>query len=195
MSDPVVDQKRAIRAELRERRRNRTSTQTSQDTIALTVHLRALVDDIGARSLSIYLSLPSEPDVRPFIAWAQSEGLSVLLPVSRDDGLLDWVTATDALEESMGSLGVPEPTGEVLGPLAINDVDLIVVPAASIDSHGTRLGWGRGFFDRMLGSMSRRPPVFAVVFTDELVDELPNEVHDSPVDGVVTPAGITRFDR
>ena len=195
MSDPVVDQKRAIRAELRERRRNRTSTQTAQDTIALTAHLRALVDDIGARSLSIYLSLPSEPDVRPFIAWAQSEGLSVLLPVSRDDGLLDWVTATDALEESMGSLGVPEPTGEVLGPLAINDVDLIVVPAASIDSHGTRLGWGRGFFDRMLGSMSRRPPVFAVVFTDELVDELPNEVHDSPVDGVVTPAGITRFDR
>ena len=195
MSDPVVDQKRAIRAELRERRRNRTSTQTSQDTIALTAHLRALVDDIGARSLSIYLSLPTEPDVRPFIAWAQSEGLSVLLPVSRDDGLLDWVTATDALEESMGSLGVPEPTGEVLGPLAINDVDLIVVPAASIDSHGTRLGWGRGFFDRMLGSMSRRPPVFAVVFTDELVDELPNEVHDSPVDGVVTPAGITRFDR
>jgi 5-formyltetrahydrofolate cyclo-ligase len=195
VSDPVVDQKRAIRAELRERRRNRTSTQTSQDTIALTAHLRALVDDIGARSLSIYLSLPTEPDVRPFIAWAQSEGLSVLLPVSRDDGLLDWVTATDALEESMGSLGVPEPTGEVLGPLAINDVDLIVVPAASIDSHGTRLGWGRGFFDRMLGSMSRRPPVFAVVFTDELVDELPNEVHDSPVDGVVTPAGITRFDR
>jgi len=195
VSDPVVDQKRAIRAELRERRRNRTSTQTAQDTIALTAHLRALVDDIGARSLSIYLSLPSEPDVRPFIAWAQSEGLSVLLPVSRDDGLLDWVTATDALEESMGSLGVPEPTGEVLGPLAINDVDLIVVPAASIDSHGTRLGWGRGFFDRMLGSMSRRPPVFAVVFTDELVDELPNEVHDSPVDGVVTPAGITRFDR
>jgi 5-formyltetrahydrofolate cyclo-ligase len=195
VSDPVVDQKRAIRAELRERRRNRTSTQTAQDTIALTAHLRALVDDIGARSLSIYLSLPSEPDVRPFIAWAQSEGLSVLLPVSRDDGLLDWVTATDALEESMGSLGVPEPTGEVLGPLAINDVDLIVVPAASIDSHGTRLGWGRGFFDRMLGSMSRRPPVFAVVFTDELVDELPNEVHDSPVDGVVTPAEITRFDR
>ncbi len=195
MSDPVVDQKRAIRAELRERRRNRTSTQTSQDTIAVTAHLRALVDDIGARSLSIYLSLPSEPDVRPFIAWAQSEGLSVLLPVSRDDGLLDWVTATDAIEESMGSLGVPEPTGEVLGPLAINDVDLIIVPAASIDSHGTRLGWGRGYFDRMLGSMSRRPPVFAVVFTDELVDELPNEVHDSPVDGVVTPAGITRFDR
>jgi 5-formyltetrahydrofolate cyclo-ligase len=195
VSDPVVDQKRAIRAELRERRRNRTSTQTSQDTIAVTAHLRALVDDIGARSLSIYLSLPSEPDVRPFIAWAQSEGLSVLLPVSRDDGLLDWVTATDAIEESMGSLGVPEPTGEVLGPLAINDVDLIIVPAASIDSHGTRLGWGRGYFDRMLGSMSRRPPVFAVVFTDELVDELPNEVHDSPVDGVVTPAGITRFDR
>lgn len=195
MSDPVVNQKRAIRAELRERRRSRTSAQTSKDTVALTEHLRNLTDSIGAQSLSIYLSLPSEPDVRPFIAWAHNEGLTVLLPVSRDDGLLDWVAAEDAQQESLGSLGVPEPTGKVLGPLAINDVDLIVVPAASIDSHGTRLGWGRGFFDRMLGSMNRRPPVFAVVFTDELVDELPKELHDSPVDGVVTPAGITRFDR
>jgi 5-formyltetrahydrofolate cyclo-ligase len=47
----------------------------------------------------------------------------------------------------------------------------------------------------MLGSMNRRPPVFGVVFADELVDELPSEEHDSPVDGVVTPAGITRFTR
>jgi 5-formyltetrahydrofolate cyclo-ligase len=95
----------------------------------------------------------------------------------------------------MGTLGVPEPTGEVLGPLAINDVDLILVPAASIDAHGTRLGWGRGFFDRMLGSMNRLPPVFGVVFAHELLDELPSEEHDSPVDGVVTPVGITRFTR
>ena len=82
---------------------------------------------------------------------------------------------------------------ELLSPLAINDVGLILVPAAAVDRSGVRMGWGRGYFDKTLGSMSSRPPVFAVVFDDELVDELPREAHDAPVDGVVTPSGITRF--
>lgn len=189
----MPDLKRAIRLELRERRRNRTSTQVTRDTRALTAHLTELVTELGATSLSVYLSLPSEPDVRPFIAWALASDIRVLLPSSRDDGLLDWIEATADFEEEIGLHGVPEPAGEVLGPVAINDVDLILVPAASVDHKGTRLGWGRGYFDRTLGSMARRPPVFAVVFSDELVDDLPRELHDSPVDGVVTPEGVTRF--
>ncbi len=195
MTEPVAAEKRALRAELRERRRNRTQTQNANDTVALTARLRDLVGALGARSLSIYLSLPTEPNVRPFIEWAVDAGIRVLLPVSREDGLLDWVVADPELDEELGSLGVPEPAGDVLGPMAINDVDVVIVPAASIDRIGTRLGWGRGYFDRVLGSMSQRPPVFAVVFDDELVDALPAEMHDSPVDGVVTPAGITRFAR
>lgn len=193
MSQSLPDLKRAIRLELRERRRNRTTKQVAADTRSLTGHLIELVTSLEARSLSIYLSLPTEPDVRPFIEWALGHDIRVLLPVSRDDGLLDWIAATVDFEEELGLHGVPEPAGEVLGPVAINDVDVILVPAASVDAHGTRLGWGRGYFDRTLGSMVRRPPVFAVVFADELVDELPREVHDSPVDGVVTPEGVTRF--
>ncbi len=50
-----------------------------------------------------------------------------------------------------------------------------------------RLGWGRGFFDKTLGSMERCPPVYAVVFDSEIVDEVPRDVHDQPVTGVVTP--------
>jgi 5-formyltetrahydrofolate cyclo-ligase len=189
----VPDLKRAIRLELRERRRNRTSTQVSRDTRALATHLTELVAELGAKSVSVYLSLPSEPDVRPFIEWALARDIRVLLPSSRDDGLLDWIAASADFEEEIGLHGVPEPAGDVLGPVAINDVDLILVPAASVDHQGTRLGWGRGYFDRTLGSMARRPPVFAIVFSDELVDDLPRELHDSPVDGVVTPDGVTRF--
>ena len=185
--------KRALRLELRERRSHRTRTQSETDARTLTAHLIELVHELDVRSLSVYLPLQSEPNVRPFIDWAIDQNIRVLLPISRDDGLLDWVEASHGFSAELGAYGVPEPSGEVLGPVAINDVDLIIVPAASIDSHGTRLGWGRGYFDRTLGSMSHRPPVFAVIFADELVDELPSEVHDSPVDGVVTPAGVTRF--
>jgi 5-formyltetrahydrofolate cyclo-ligase len=55
------------------------------------------------------------------------------------------------------------------------------------------MGWGQGYFDKTLGSMEKCPPVYAVIFDDELVDSVPSEVHDKRVDGVVTPSGVVRF--
>ena len=75
----------------------------------------------------------------------------------------------------------------MLGPIAVNDVDLLVIPAAAVDHTGMRLGWGRGFFDKTLGSMQRCPPVYAVVYDSEVLDEVPSDVHDQRVTGIVTP--------
>ena len=63
--------------------------------------------------------------------------------------------------------GLPEPDGELLGPIAVNDVDLLVIPAAAVGRDGMRLGWGRGYFDKTLGSMEGCPPVYAVIFDSE----------------------------
>ena len=125
--------------------------------------------------------------------WARGAGIRVLFPITRTDGLLDWTTATDDEEEVLGVAGVPEPVGELLGPIAINDVDLIIVPAASVDASGMRLGWGRGYYDKTLGSMERCPPVYGVLFDSELVDEVPRERHDQAIDGVVTPTRTVEF--
>ncbi|GAB3391513.1 5-formyltetrahydrofolate cyclo-ligase [Humibacter soli] len=190
-SDPT-SAKRALRAELRERRRNATVTERERATVGITENLRQLVEQYGARSLSCYLSAPNEPDTRPFLRWAFAEGMRVLLPISREDGLLDW-TVDDGESETEGMYGWPEVVGELLGPIAVNDVDLIVVPAAAVDLRGVRMGWGRGYFDKTLGSMEKCPPVYAVVFDGEVLDEVPRERHDEPVTGAVTPTRIIRF--
>ncbi len=188
----AIAAKRALRAELRERRRIRTQHERALATEALTRQLIALTSSLGPRSLACYLATPNEPETRPFLHWAAEQGIRVLLPVSRDDGLLDWATF-DASDESSDVIGMPVPTTEVLGPIAVNDVGLILVPAAAVDRGGMRMGWGRGYFDKTLGSMDRRPPVFAVVFDHEVVDELPRQRHDQAVDGAVTPSAILRF--
>jgi 5-formyltetrahydrofolate cyclo-ligase len=72
-------------------------------------------------------------------------------------------------------------------------VDLLLIPAAAVDSSGMRMGWGRGYFDRALASLEEPPPVFAVVYDDELRESVPNESHDRPVDGVVTPRQTRHF--
>lgn len=189
--DPVA-QKRVLRAELRERRQNMPAHERDLATDGFTARLEELVGSTEATSLSCYLSMPTEPDTRPFVNWAEARGIRVLFPVTREDGLLDWTVGEEETEQ-LGLYGMPEAVGELLGPMAINDVDLIVVPAAAVDSTGMRLGWGRGYFDKTLGSMGKCPPVYAVVFDSEFVETVPREVHDQPVNGVVTPTRIIAF--
>lgn len=190
MPGDASQQKRALRAELRERRHNMTVLERKSSAEAITRNLIQLTTDLRVRFVAAYLSTSDEPGTRDFLEWARANRISVLLPVSREDGLLDWAPY-DGSDEDLDLLGMPAPTSELLGPIAINEVDLIIVPAASVDVTGMRMGWGRGYFDKTLGSMERCPPVYAVVFDGEFVESLPSERHDQRVTGVVTPGGIT----
>jgi len=190
MGDGIDNEKRALRAEIRERRRITPSHEREAATAAVTTHLTELAT--GIRSMAAYLSTPDEPNTREFLAWACASGIRVLIPYSREDGLLDWAPY-DSKEEAEDVQGMPVPTTDLLGPIAINNVDLIVIPAACVDRSGMRMGWGRGYFDKTLGSMDKRPPVYAVIFDSEFLESVPSERHDQRVDGVVTPSGITKL--
>ncbi|MBW8762155.1 MAG: 5-formyltetrahydrofolate cyclo-ligase [Microbacterium sp.] len=187
MSNDVEHAKRALRAELRERRQLLSDAQRETAAAAIGARLDDLVDSLGARSISCFLSTTTEPGTRDFVTRAVRRGIRVLLPVTRADGLLDWAVATDDGEIAEGLHGLPEPTGDVLSPMAVNDVDLMIIPAAAVDRTGMRMGWGRGYFDKTIGSMEKCPPVYAVIYDSEVLDSLPSEVHDQPVTGVVTP--------
>lgn len=71
--------------------------------------------------------------------------------------------------------------------------DLIFIPALAVDKSGQRLGKGKGYYDRALADLEDVAPVIAVVFDDEIIDEVPTEDHDHPVDAVVSPTSTTRF--
>lgn len=187
MPDRIEQAKRALRADLRERRQTMSAHARDEAEVGVKRQLDELVARLGARSVSCFLSTPTEPGTHAFVAEAVARGIRVLLPISREDGLLDWSVATPDAEIGEGLFGLPEPVGEVLGPIAVNDVDLLIIPAAAVDQRGMRLGWGRGYFDKTLGSMEKCPPVYAVIFDSELLDDVPRDVHDQPVTGVVTP--------
>ena len=87
------------------------------------------------------LRCPTSRTPAPFLRWAVRQDIRVLLPVSREDGLLDWAPY-DGDDEELDILGMPDPDGELLGPIAINDVDLILVPAACRRPHRHAAGLG-----------------------------------------------------
>src|SRR4051794_23349774 len=188
----VRDAKSVLRAEIRLGRRTRSIVERESAAAGLTENLIALVLRRAPALVGCYLSGGDEPSTRPFLNWAVANDVEVLVPVSRRDGLLDWVFARGGPEQA-GLFGISEMVGEVVPADVFQSVDLLLIPAAAIDSSGMRMGWGRGYFDRALAGLAEPPPVFAVVFDDELRESVPAESHDRPVDGVVTPSQIREF--
>lgn len=185
-------EKTRLRTEVRARRRARGPEELAAIGRAVADRLDALVAEHRAGCVAAFLAAPAEPDTRGFLARARAAGIRVLLPVARDDGALDWVADTGR-ERRNPRLRVPEPIGAPLPAGAIAEAELIVLPAALVDRTGARLGWGGGYYDRMLDSLERRPPLWALVHDDEIVERVPCEPHDIPVDGAITSARRLSF--
>jgi 5-formyltetrahydrofolate cyclo-ligase len=149
---------------------------------------RGLAAWSGLATVAAYVSLGFEPSSRQLVDGLAAHGVHVLLPVV-DGDVLDWAAYIGPAELTTGRLGITEPTGERLGPAALADADVVVVPALAVDRVGNRLGRGRGYYDRALLGVTAR--IVAVVYDAELLDQVPAEPHDRRVDAVLRPAGLS----
>ena len=137
----------------------------------------------SAGTVAAYASVGAEPPTGPLLDALR--GRRVLLPVLLDDDDLDWAAlSADGL--TAGRRGLQEPIGPRLGRDAVAACDLVVVPALRVDRRGTRLGRGGGSYDRALARARGR--VVALLHDGELVDALPADPHDVPVDAVALPS-------
>ena len=192
MATSVAREKANLRDAVTSRRRERTGAERVLAAEAIALHAAAVPALGRARRVAAYLSLPSEPGTAPLLESLVSRGVEVLVPLSLPDRSLDWV-AYEAGAVVAGALGVPAPTGRPLGADALATCDVVLVPGLAVDHAGNRLGRGAGYYDRALADF--RGVVCAVVFDDELLERVPREPHDRPVDLVLTPAGLFRPSR
>lgn len=132
-----------------------------------------------AERIMMYHSLPDELDTRSFLRkWNGKKRF--YLP--RVNGVDLEVLPYEESRLELGSFHIEEPTGnEVTDP---GEIELVVVPAVAYDRKGRRLGRGKGFYDRFLAST--KATKIGIGYEFQLVDELPSESHDIPMDMIVT---------
>lgn len=148
----------------------------------LATQLFALAKSLGAEVVAAYLPFGTEPNIGGFVSGASAHGLDLIMPVSNIDGSLHWVHYTGL--SSPGIFGFDEPAGE---PADLREAQLILIPATAVDQGGNRLGKGKGFYDMALAHPEVTAPIAAVVYEPEVLNELPVENHDQPVNFIVTP--------
>jgi 5-formyltetrahydrofolate cyclo-ligase len=182
--------KAQVRAELLARRRAMADHERAGAAEAIALHALAVPVIARATRVACYLSMPAEPGTGPLIAGLLARDTEVVVPISRADHTLDWVAYDPAAPVMTSSLGIPEPGGPRLGADALRDCAVVIVPALAVDHAGHRLGRGAGYYDRALSGVAA--PLCALVFTHELLPEVPHEPHDVPVGMAVTPSGLFR---
>jgi 5-formyltetrahydrofolate cyclo-ligase len=118
----------------------------------------------------------------------------VLLPLLRPDADLDWASYEGPDSLRPGPRGLAEPGEPPRGLDAVARADLVLVPALAVDRGGVRLGRGAGCYDRALARVGSLVPTIALVYDDELLDEIPADSHDQRVRMVARPsAGVSRL--
>ncbi|WP_270889275.1 5-formyltetrahydrofolate cyclo-ligase [Pedococcus sp. 5OH_020] len=178
----VLAEKARMRGVLAAGRRERVPARDRvADGRAIAEAALALCREIGVRPgdwVAAFESLPSEPATKTLVEALSRAGFRVLLPVTLPDWDLDWREA-----------GSPE----LLGAGAVSSARVVFLPAHAVDAVGTRLGRGKGCYDRALP----RTHAFlvALVHPWEVLEEpLPAEPHDRRVDAVITAdTGLRRL--
>lgn len=179
--------KREIRARARANRRNQPNKDQLSRQICRT--LAALPEYLQARTLLCYVDMRCEVRTRHFLPTAWEHGKRVIVPYCVGSQLKLFLL--ESVEElAPGTYQIPEPRAELRGrpdrKADIARVDLVVVPGVAFDRRGGRLGWGKGYYDRLLRRARPETPLVALAFECQLVGHVPVEPHDVRVHKVIT---------
>jgi 5-formyltetrahydrofolate cyclo-ligase len=167
-----------------------TTTQRARAASELARTVPAVLAALPPGPVAAYASVGTEPGTSELLAALLAGPRAVLLPLLLPDGDLDWAVFDGELQP--GPRGLRQPPTVPLGPGAVADCALLLVPALAVDRSGTRLGRGGGSYDRALARATGL--AVAALHSGELVDRLPAEPHDRPVHAAVVPGeGLVRL--
>jgi 5-formyltetrahydrofolate cyclo-ligase len=152
-----------------------------------------LPEFISSHTVLFYASFRSEIETSGMIRESLESGNRVLLPkVDREKKSLRLYEIRNINELSPGYMGIPEPSLSDERVVSPEDVDLVVIPGVAYDYSGNRLGYGAGYYDRLLSETKKKVLVVAPAFEEQMVDQIPSEEHDVKVDIILTDKRIIR---
>lgn len=140
--------------------------------------------------VAAYWPIRDELDIKPVLTRLMDDGQPVCMPVVVGPGLpLEmrlWEQGAALYPAGFGTLA-PDDLAPVVEP------DVMLMPLLGFDRHGTRLGYGGGYYDRTLARLSKKPRLIGFAFALQEFDQIPRQAHDVPLDAVVTEKGVTQF--
>ncbi|MCH7225580.1 5-formyltetrahydrofolate cyclo-ligase [Haloferula sp. A504] len=151
-------------------------------------HLSAHLETLPDSRIASFAAMPGEPDLTPLVEASRHQW-----HFPRIDGdHLHFHHVSRLGELEAGTYGIRTPRAD-LPEMVIEDIDLVLVPGLGFGRDGSRLGRGRGYYDRVLARLRPGVPRIGVALIEQLVDRVPTESHDIPMTHLLTADGMMRL--
>ena len=154
---------------------------------AICAGLQALDCWSTARTVLTYHPLSTEIDLRPLLSESQAKEWIFPRVAGESLSLHRWIRNAPW---RTGPFGIREPDPNHWPEVRHEAVDLALIPGLAFDRNGNRLGRGKGFYDRLMGTGEFRALKIGIVTERFLLPEIPTESHDIGMDLVVTESGV-----
>jgi 5-formyltetrahydrofolate cyclo-ligase len=173
--------KKTLRKQIREQKQAMTPEQIESASDKLVQMF--LETELYAQAKTIYGYLPYNQEVRTelILEQALADGKRVAVPKVYGDGM-KFIYLSDLKQVAPGYAGIPEPVAD--GPLGDDPTALVLMPGMAFDKEGHRIGYGGGFYDKFLATEPGHPTI-ALCYEFQMVEQLPTEEFDIPVDCVL----------
>jgi len=181
--------KRALRREVLAARDAMPPGEREAKSAAIAARLLGLPELAGTGPVMVFWSFGSEVATAPLIHRLHADGRTVALPRIEGEVVIPVAYAPGA-EVRVTSFGAREPAaGRALDPAGL---EVVVVPGVAFDASGRRVGYGGGFYDRLLSRLRPAASAIAIAFSLQVVPEVPAGGTDRPVDAIVTEGEVIR---
>jgi 5-formyltetrahydrofolate cyclo-ligase len=143
----------------------------------------------AAHHVGGFFSVGTEINTYPILEGVLKEGRKLYLPrLVKDQHRFDFVRVEHFEALAPGPFGIQEPVGG--HPVNPAELDLVLVPGLAFDPRGHRLGFGMGFYDRVLPRLKPAALTLGVGYGFQLVEHLPEDPHDVPLKALLTEKGF-----
>ena len=143
-----------------------------------------------ADTVLLYYPIKNELSPLPLFEIARKSGKQIAFPKCEDNGTLSFRAVSSLCELHEAKFGIFEPK-EAAEIVKTNENTLCIVPALAFSRDGARLGYGKGFYDKFLQSFEGFSVGFC--YSKLVLDTLPTQMHDAPVDAIITESEVLRI--
>lgn len=178
--------KKEIRALMKELRLSYAGSE--RENAVMAVHNKLFNTDLwkNANSIYTYVSYNGELDTYNIISQAFIENKRVFVPKTNDKSMSFFEIHDIKTDLKPGAYNIMEP---VTAGEDISREGLMIIPALAFDTKKYRLGYGGGFYDRYLSRPNTHTKL-AIGFDFQIIDKIPADEYDIPMDYIITPSHI-----
>ncbi len=184
---PIPEDKARVRSAMLDRRARLNSREIAAKARAISKNLLARPEIFGALDIALYCAVRGEVPTLECYRKLRARAGRIYFPRVKGKTGLEFVKVDHEGQLKKGAFDVLEPEPN-LKAAALKNIQAMVIPGVAFDIHGHRLGWGKGFYDRLLkGFKGSR---IALAYDFQILEEIPATKRDARVDVIISESRI-----